>query len=311
MLIETQSDGHFFLDRVKVAPQAAETVPSFGTNGISINTLLRTSIALLDTPTTYSALHTFPVLPSIKMGVVNSANVYGGTGPLLDDGSGFLGEFQCGPGTGSGLTANRVWNFPDGSGNIVLSGVQDVLVGNSSSTLLAQNASAGASFKDNVTATKRIRFVLVNSVGNNTFTIANTAARDYKFLDVPGSVVSAGGGATAVGAMTKVDLVTQSADIGSSKLTDTTPAGFYEVEAYLICTATDAGAGTATLTVSWTDTLGATTDATVTKALTSTGRSKAIIPIQLASGNITYTITGGGTYGTARYALYIRTVFLG
>lgn len=245
----------------------------------------------------------------VTVGVSNIVS-YTGTGLLLDDNSGFFGELQT---QTPGLTGNRFYSFPDGSGQVVIGGVAAVLVGAATSTFTSNTAGSGASFSDLTVTSKKLRFVLSGAVGSNSITLANTAARNYGLGNLAGNIVIVGDDPPAVasGALGKEDLTAQAADITSVNLSNTPPAGLYMVEAYLVCTALDAGAGTATLTLGWTDVLGATTDATVTKALTSTGRSKAIIPMQVSSGNITYTITGGGTYGTARYALYLRVLALG
>jgi hypothetical protein len=217
------------------------------------------------------------------------------------------------------LAGNPItYNLPNlGSGGdfVITAGVQTLAAKTLGSTciLIASTASTGVSFQDTTTSSKKLRVVLSGAVGNNSFTFTNTAARNYGFGDIGGLSIIVGDQAPAVsaGRLGKVDLTAQAADIGSTNLSNTPPAGIYEVEVLLIVTASDAGAGTATVTIGWTDVLGATTDATVTKALTSTGRSKATIPMQVNSGNITYTVTGGGTYGTARYALYIRVIQLG
>jgi hypothetical protein len=217
------------------------------------------------------------------------------------------------------LAGNPIqYNLPNlgSTGDFVITvGTQTLANKTLSSTclLIASTASTGVSFQDTTTSSKKLRVVLSGAVGNNSFTFTNTAARNYGFGDLTGNVVTVGDQAPAVsaGRLGKIDLTAQAADIGSTNLSNTPPAGIYEVEVLLVVTASDAGAGTATVTIGWTDVLGATTDATVTKALTTTGRSKATIPMQVNSGNITYTVTGGGTYGTARYALYIRIISLG
>jgi hypothetical protein len=242
--------------------------------------------------------------------VVDASGSYSGLGLAISSDLAFFGEFQVPSG---GLTANRFYAFPDASGAVLLGGVSATIVANTSSTFASSVAAGGASFMDSALNTRRLRMVLSGAVGNNSFTFTNTAARNYGFGNLSGNVVIAGDDAPAVasGNLGKVDLTAQAADITTTNLSSTPPAGMYLVDVVLLATASDAGAGTLTLTIGWTDTLGATTDATVTLALTATGRAKLLLPIQVASGDITYAVTGGGTYGTARFAVYVRVLSLG
>jgi hypothetical protein len=111
------------------------------------------------------------------------------------------------------------------------------------------------------------------------------------------------GTVTVVGSVT---LANQGADIGTTNIVTSPAVGNYEIEIVLLCTTADAGAGTLTVTIGWTDPVGATTDTSVTLPLTTTGRARGIFPIRVSSGNITYSVTGGGTYGTAQYNFYAR-----
>ena len=120
--------------------------------------------------------------------------------------------------------------------------------------------------------------------------------------------------AVASARLGKVDLTAQVANIATTDLSNTPPAGVYEVEVYLMCTTADALAGSLTVTIGWTDNVGATTDATTITAfpLTATGRTRAVYaPLRVASGNITYAVAVTGIYGTAAYAVYARVVALG
>ena len=120
--------------------------------------------------------------------------------------------------------------------------------------------------------------------------------------------------AVASARLGKVDLTAQVVDITTTALSNTPPAGVYEVEVYLMCTTADALAGSLTVTIGWTDNVGATTDATTITAfpLTATGRTRAVYaPLRVASGNITYAVAVTGIYGTAAYAVYARVVALG
>jgi len=130
--------------------------------------------------------------------------------------------------------------------------------------------------------------------------------------NVPGLLGLIGNGANppATGAIGKVDLTGQTGDIASTKLTDTTPAGQYLIHCVLEDTAADVTAGVATVTFSWTDDAGATTQ-TVTQTLAAAGRSALSFPLYLASGNITYAVTHTGIFGASQYALRVRAAFLG
>ena len=118
--------------------------------------------------------------------------------------------------------------------------------------------------------------------------------------------------AVASARLGKVDLTAQVVDITTTALSNTPPAGFYEVEVYLLCTAADATAGTLTVTIGWTDNVGATTSTPVTLfPLTATGRTTGRQMVRVASGNITYAVAVTGIYGTSAYAVYVRVVALG
>lgn len=239
---------------------------------------------------------------------------FSGTGPLLTDGTGFYAELQL---PLAGLTADRFIIFPDGSGSVVLGGVASNLRGNVSSIFDTNTNISGASFADTGSISKRLRFVLSGASANNhSITLTNTAGRNYGLGNLSGNVVVVGDDAPAVasGALGKVDLTAQTADITTTNLSSTPPAGVYAVEVYLMCTTSDVTAGTLTVTIGWTDDVGATTDATSIAAfpLTATGRAKAVYaPLRVNSGDITYAVAVTGIYGTSQYAIYVRTISLG
>lgn len=99
-----------------------------------------------------------------------------------------------------------------------------------------------------------------------------------------------------------VHLSGQTADITTTNFTNAGAAGNYEVDYYLQDTAADLTAGMLTLTIAWTDDAGATT-ATATQALTAVGRTYGKFPVRMASGNITYSVTHTGIFGTSQYRL--------
>lgn len=104
-----------------------------------------------------------------------------------------------------------------------------------------------------------------------------------------------------------VALTAQTADIGSTNISNANVAGQYEVEYYLEATSADITAGTVTLTFSFTDDAGATTVASSALVLTATGRTSGRFPVRLASGNLSYATAHTGIFGTSAYALYITT----
>ena len=110
--------------------------------------------------------------------------------------------------------------------------------------------------------------------------------------------------------MGKVNRTAQVANIATTNLTNTTPAGEYRISYTLADTTADVTAGILTLTFGWTDDVGATT-ATATQALTALGRTSGTVTLYLASGNITYGVTHTGIFGTSAYALRVRCEYIG
>lgn len=124
--------------------------------------------------------------------------------------------------------------------------------------------------------------------------------------------VSRGGtGASSLlsaGIPTKTSTVTatgQTADISSANLT-TTGAGLYRLAYYLVDSTADLTAGAVRLNVTYTDAGAAQTQQSATVVLTILGTfTQGELIIQLASGNIAYSTTHTGAFGTATYNLYI------
>jgi|SRR6185369_2670366 len=134
-----------------------------------------------------------------------------------------------------------------------------------------------------------------------------TATQNFKDTQVTGGISSAPPGA---GRIAKWDLTGQTADLASANITNGTATGLYRVEYVLADTTADITAGAVTLTISWTDDVGATT-ATANQLLTGTGRTSGDVVLYLASGNITFATTHTGIYGSAAYALRLRCAYLG
>jgi len=99
----------------------------------------------------------------------------------------------------------------------------------------------------------------------------------------------------------------QVANIATTNLLQFAPTGVYEVTAILQCTTADAAAGTLTLTLGWTDRVGAATDTALTRLLTLSGRNSRSYEIQVSGDTaISYAVAVTGIYATAVYALEIR-----
>ena len=71
-------------------------------------------------------------------------------------------------------------------------------------------------------------------------------------------------------------------------------------------------AGTLTVTIAWTDAVGATTSTPITAfSLAATGRTTGRQLVKIASGNVTYAVAVTGIYGTSQYAVTVRVLALG
>lgn len=128
----------------------------------------------------------------------------------------------------------------------------------------------------------------------------NTAGRTWEALDTGGKVPMI---------VNTNDLTAQTADIGSYALSGAL-AGVYRVEGYIACTTSDGAAGSVTLTISWTDDIGATTNVS-TQVLTATGRAYVNTSMYANASGLTAAVTHTGSYGTAQYALRLRCTFVG
>jgi WD40 repeat protein len=148
-----------------------------------------------------------------------------------------------------------------------------------------------------------------NTAGLGALAVAGTwtAAQVFKDTQIIGGRAA---GSPGAGRIAFYNLTGQTADVASSKITNATAAGMYRVEYVLADTTSDITAGTVTLTISWTDDVGATT-ATANQLLTGTGRMPGDVVLYLASGDITFATTHTGIFGSAAYALRIRCAYLG
>jgi hypothetical protein len=154
------------------------------------------------------------------------------------------------------------------------------------------------------------------SIGSATSNVTITDINDIILSQggLSGVPVFRGHGNTPPGSgqLSMVGLTGRVANIASTALSSTPPAGLYAVEAYLVTTTNDVTAGTLALTVGYTDVGGART-ATVIAAhpLTALSPSTGRQFLQLASGNISYATTVTGIFGSSAYAVYLRVIALG
>ena len=104
-----------------------------------------------------------------------------------------------------------------------------------------------------------------------------------------------------------ITLTSQTAAISTTNLVTLARTGFYRVMAIAQCTTADAGPLTLTVTIGWTDRVGATTDTGLTRNLAAQGRSSRSYELQVTGDtHITYATSLSAAIGTAVYALEIR-----
>jgi hypothetical protein len=111
-----------------------------------------------------------------------------------------------------------------------------------------------------------------------------------------------------------VNLTAQTADIATTNLLASGhTAGLYRVDIVTMDTAADVTAGAVSVTLGWTDNVGATTKTGLaTQLLTGTGRTPDSWLIRsTGAAAITYATAHTGIFGTAAYAVYIRVEYLG
>lgn len=159
--------------------------------------------------------------------------------------------------------------------------------------------------RDSVTSTKQMTMDLsgISASTTHIWTVAN----------VPGLVglIGAGADPPAAGAIGKPNITGKSGAQASTKLTDTTPAGYYVVHYTLEVTTGDVTAGTIQFQIGYTDDVGATTQTGTAIVLTATGRDRGAFEVYLASGNITYQTNLTGIAAASLYALRVRCEFMG
>lgn len=222
---------------------------------------------------------------------------------MISTGSGNTSFFDF-----SGIGSGQTYSLPNTGGTLLTASNTVTLTSKTLGTScnIRCNTGAGVTFQDNTSTTKQMRLDLSGITAGST---RNLAAQD-----LAGTLVLVGNDPPTVasGALGKVDLTAQTANIATTNLSSTPPAGLYAVEVYIACTTADVTAGTLAVTIGWTDVLGATTTTPVTGfALTATGRASGRQLVQVASGDITYAVAVTGAYGTSQYAVYVRVLALG
>lgn len=137
-----------------------------------------------------------------------------------------------------------------------------------------------------------------------------TSTQNFKDTQIIGGISSAPPGS---GKIAKVDLTGQNGDVASTNLTNATAAGVYHIRGGIWVTTSDATAGTATLTAVGTSPLGGTLGQTGTVNLNGVGTLSVEFNkvIYLSSGNITFSLSHGGSWGTAQVQVSLRCSYLG
>lgn len=140
------------------------------------------------------------------------------------------------------------------------------------------------------------RFVAANLTAGTGISIANAA----------GSITISTSSSIATIASTVARLA-QTADIGATNFSNASSAGTYRCSYYLVDVGADVAAGAVQVTFSFTDANGATTVVSAAVALTGIGtvRTSGVFFIQQSSGNVSYSTSHTGIFGTATYSLYI------
>jgi hypothetical protein len=134
------------------------------------------------------------------------------------------------------------------------------------------------------------------------------------FADLAGTAAAAqlptltapGGGGSMAAVVYSNSFAGQTADIGSTSVTNSGTAGIYRISYYLQDTATAIGAGAVTLNVAYTDSGGSKTQSSAPAVLTSlNGMAAGSMIVQTASGNVTFNTSHTGIFSTAQYRLDI------
>lgn len=336
LLIDITNSGTFQIDSDtgSVGQPYIDFLDSVAGNSLRLQTLSVTGTRTLSLPDATDTLVGKATTDNLSNKTFITLTTFDATGGntgqarLKGDSAGTLPFLQFFSLTGSS-TLNLVPATLSGSTTLSLPNATDTVVARSTTDTLANKTLgitchlnsdtilSGVHFQDVTDTTKTFRVILSGSATGtrSALSFANSTASTYTAMaNLSGNLVLVGDDppAVAAGSLGKVDLTAQTANIGTTNLSSTPPAGFYEVDVILMCTTSAVGAGTLAVVIGWTDDVGATTSTVITAfALTGTGRTTGIARLRLASGDITYAVTITGIYSTAQYAVYVRTVALG
>lgn len=164
-------------------------------------------------------------------------------------------------------------------------------------------------FRDSTTTSKTFTFDISG--------FASSTHRKLKVSDTDGqTIVGVGNGGSAPSSgLGSLALTAQTAAIAATNLTNSSPAGFYEVAYYLETTTANAGDGSIGFQVNYTDRVGATNQSVSGLLLTATTTGatalKGTFTLYLASGNITYQTNLTGAQTTSRYSVDVKVKYLG
>jgi len=227
------------------------------------------------------------------------------------------------------VTGTKTFTLPNLTGTFaLLTGAQTFASKTLDATniLIASTSSSGVSFTDTTTATKKLRAILSGAVGNNSLTLANTAARDYKMTDYTASAVLVGNTAAAAGTLGIQDLTAQAGSITAKTMltSSANSSGVFRVIFYIVNTVVGNVADTLKVTVAWNDGAAQTADVLLTNAiaapaasavlhsLTTVGNASygSVVAYAAASTALTFTTTAT-LVGTPQYTIRARIEALG
>lgn len=201
--------------------------------------------------------------------------------------------------TDSGLTNTRI-TFAGASG--LLSDSANLTWSSPALTIGVANSTTGA-LKMTGATSGTVTTTVAATAGTWTFTLPTSGGTSGYLLQTDGSGITSWVQSSYNTQV--VSLTSQTADIGSTNLT-TTGNGLYRLAYYLVDTTADALAGAVRLNVTYTDAGASQTQQSATVLLTTLGAfTQGEFIIQLASGNIAYSTSHTGIFGTAAYNLYM------
>lgn len=120
------------------------------------------------------------------------------------------------------------------------------------------------------------------------------------------TIVGMGADPPVVGDIGTVNRTGVVANIASTNLTDTRPAGIYFIRGAIETTVI--GTGTVALNIVYTDDVGSISVVAASRVMTATGRTSFNQSLYLASGNVTWNTTG---YVSGTYVLRMRCFYGG